>query len=254
MALDNQEFCLFYQPIMRLQTGDIAGFEVMLRWQHSQKGLIAPDKFLAVAEETGLIIPIGWWMLREACQHMSKWQQQVPEKSSLTIGVKLSSKQFYQPDLSRKIEDVLLETNLDARNLVLEISEDVILEDFDRALDVLSQLKAVEIKLQIDKFGISNVLSNSKHNLTNMWNQQIDKLKVDSHLVKRIESDRESWQMFENVVQFAQKSGVDLIADGIETAKQLAQVKSLQCIYGQGYFFSQPVGMDAVKTLMAAKS
>jgi len=253
-ALDNQEFCLFYQPIMRLQTGDVAGFEVLLRWQHPQKGLIAPDKFLAVAEEAGLIIPIGWWMLREACQHMSKWQQQVPEKSSLTIGVKLSSKQFYQPDLSRKIEDILLETNLDARNLVLEISEDVILEDFDKALDVLSQLKAVEIKLQIDKFGISNVLSNSKHNLTNMLNQQIDKLKVDSHLVKRIESDLESWQMFENVVQFAQKSGVDLIADGIETAKQLAQVKSLQCVYGQGYFFSQPVGMDAVKTLMAVKS
>jgi FlaA1/EpsC-like NDP-sugar epimerase/EAL domain-containing protein (putative c-di-GMP-specific phosphodiesterase class I) len=253
-ALDNRELCLFYQPILRLHTSDIIGFETMLRWQHPEKGLIAPDKFFSAAEETGLIISMGWWMLREACQQMGAWQQQDSEKSSLTIGVKLFSKQFYHPDLSRKIEDILLETNLDARNLVLEISEDVILEDFDAALDVLSQLKALEIKLQIDNFGISNAFFNGTQQFTNMLNHKFDKLKVDSQLVKRMENDSDSWQVVQSILKTAQKSGVNLIADGLETAKQMAQVKSFKSVYGQGYLFANPVGLDGMKTLITANN
>jgi diguanylate cyclase (GGDEF)-like protein/PAS domain S-box-containing protein len=233
-AIDRQEFYLYYQPIISLRSYRIAGFEALLRWQHPDRGMISPTEFIPIAEETGLIIPLGIWVLREACQQMRSWQMQLPQNSSLTVSVNLSGKQF-TPDLIDQIRQILQETDLHAHHLKLEITESVLIENTDSAATLLSQLQSLGIKLSMDDFGTGY------SSLSYLYRFPIDTLKIDRSFINKIDTDGEQLAIVRTIMTLAWNLGMDVVAEGIETHKQLAQMKALQCEYGQGYFFSRPL-------------
>ncbi|MBD2740274.1 EAL domain-containing protein [Coleofasciculus sp. FACHB-1120] len=241
-AVNRQEFLLHYQPIVSLSTGQITGFEALVRWQHPERGLISPAEFIPVAEETGLIVPIGWWVLREACRQMRVWQTQ-----QLTISVNLSSKQFTQPHLAPAIHQILEETGLDPGCLRLEITESAVMENAESAIATLLELKKLGVQIYIDDFGTGY------SSLSYLHRFPIDTLKIDRSFVGRMSSDSENWEIVRTIITLAHNLGLDVIAEGVETAEQLAQLRTLQCEYGQGYFFSRPLDVVAVETLMAAE-
>ena len=250
-AFEQQKFQILYQPIVVLQTNRIIGFEALLRWHHSTKGIISPAEFMPVLEETGLIIPIGVWMLHQACRQMRQWQEQFPTEKPLTISINLSSKQFYQPLLSKQINQVLQKTGLDACSLRLEIPENVILQNLDFANEQILQLKALGVQLQIDNLGIGYSFLSLIQRLPNrMCYEHFDRLNVDRSLVSQIDKDEESLEILQTIIAIARNLGMDMTVAGVETAAQLARLNALECEYGQGYFFSKPVESEAASTLI----
>jgi FlaA1/EpsC-like NDP-sugar epimerase/EAL domain-containing protein (putative c-di-GMP-specific phosphodiesterase class I) len=253
-VLERQEFRIHYQPIVFLQTNKIIGFEALLRWQHPTRGLVSCAEFMPVVEKTGSIVPIGWWVLREACRQMQAWQEQFPTEPPLTISVNLSQGQFLQPDLIEQIEQILMETSLDARSLRLEIAESVVRENSESANARLLQLKALGVQLQIDQLGIGYSLLSGIQLLPNpICYEKFDTLKVDRSLVSQIDIDNESLEIVQSIVASANHLGMDMAATGVETAGQLAQLRALKCEYGQGYFLSKPVERETAGTLIAAQ-
>lgn len=252
-AIENQEFQVHYQPIMSLETDRVIGFEALLRWQHPTRGLVSPADFIPVAEETGSIVPIGWWVLREACRQMHAWQQKFPANMQLTMGVNLSSKQFFQPDLIQQIHQILKETKLNASSLRLEIPVDVIEQNPELATTVFGKLKALEVQLQIDNCGGDSSL-NYLYDLTNLTHGQIDSLKVDRSLIRGIDTDDASSKILQQLMTISQELGMSIIATGVETTGQIARLRALKCVYGQGYFFCEPVEGEAAQTLIGVKS
>jgi EAL domain-containing protein (putative c-di-GMP-specific phosphodiesterase class I) len=246
-ALDSQEFRLYYQPIVRLETGQLEGFEALLRWRQSESEIISPVKFMPVAEETGLIIPIGWWVLDEVCGQLRSWQ-----KFPSIISINLSGRQLLHPDLVEQVEKILRKNQINGDRLRLEIAESIVRENSDRALAVLSQLKALGVRVQLDNFGRSLSVYNFSDSCANLLSEQFDRLKIDRLLVSRMDNDSESLAIVQNITRDARDAGVDLIAAGVETPKQLAQLKVLQCEYGQGYFFSKPVEKEAAQKLIGS--
>lgn len=246
-AIERQEFQLHYQPIVSLESETIIGFEALIRWQHPQRGLVSPMQFIPVAEETGLIIPIGRWVLREACRQMRIWQTQLPTHHRLTISVNLSGKQFAQPDLIDEIKRILGETGLDASSLRLEITESVIMQNAEVATDVLSQLRATGIQLHIDDFGTGY------SSLSYLHRFPIDMLKIDRSFVSQIGVDGDNSEIVETIMTLARNLSINVIAEGVETVDQLAHLRKLQCEYGQGYLISKPLDKEAAGTLIAQK-
>ncbi|WP_293128952.1 GGDEF domain-containing phosphodiesterase [Microcoleus sp. bin38.metabat.b11b12b14.051] len=234
-ALDSQEFQLYYQPIVSLTSGTIVGFEALLRWYHPQRGLVSPGEFILVAEETRLIVPIGWWMMRSACHQIHQWHQKFPTNRPLTVSVNLSNEQFKQPDLIARLSEILQETQLDPRTLKLEITEGVIMDNAESAAAILSQLKNLEIELYIDDFGTGY------SSLSRLHTFPTDALKIDRAFVSRMTEDEGNEAIVQTILILASHLGMDVIAEGIETIEQLNLLRALQCEYGQGYFFSKPV-------------
>lgn len=243
-AVERQEFVLYYQPIVALSTGQITGFEALVRWLHPELGIVSPAEFIPVAEETGLIIPLGRWVLAEACQQMQLWQQQYPHLE-LSISVNLSGWQLAQPNFIEQIDQVLRETGLPHQSLKLEITESTIMETSAIALSVLQALKQRQIKLCIDDFGTGYSSLSRLHQLP------IDTLKIDKSFVSQILEDGSQWKMMGTIVTLARNLGMEAIAEGVESAEQLAQLRSLQCQQGQGYFFSRPLNAQAAQDLLA---
>ncbi|MEG4090560.1 polysaccharide biosynthesis protein [Microcoleus sp. Pol12B4] len=257
MALANEEFRMHYQPIVCLETSQISGFEALLRWQHPNRGLLWPDEFLPAAEETGLIVPIGEWVLRQACSQMRAWQSQFRLDSPLTVSVNLASQQFFHPDLIETISKILNETHLDAPSLRLEISEDVVTENSELAGAVFFKLKTLGLQVQIDHCGLSDVSLTHLYQLTRLKYGKFDSLKLDCSLVSGLDVSNHNLEVLEKIVAITQELGMGMIATGVETKWQIAQLKSMKCVYGQGYFFSKPVECGAAGKLiggMAAKS
>lgn len=234
-ALDSQEFQLYYQPIVSLTSGRISGFEALLRWYHPQRGLVAPGEFILVAEETRLIVPIGWWMMRSACRQIHHWHQKFPANPPLTVSVNLSNEQFKQPDLIDRLSEILQETQLDPRTLKLEITEGVIMDNAESAAAILAQLKKLEVQLYIDDFGTGY------SSLSRLHTFPTDALKIDRAFVSRMTEDEGNEAIVQTILILASHLGMDAIAEGIETIEQLNLLRALQCQYGQGYFFSKPV-------------
>ncbi len=250
-ALERQEFRIHYQPIVLLQTKEINGFEALLRWQHPKRGLVSAEEFISVAEETGLIVPIGWWVLREACRQIRTWQEKFPADPPLTISVNLSSSQFFQQNLIKQIDQILKETDLDARSLRLEITESVVIENLEYASATLLQLKALGIQLQIDNLGMGYSFLSLAQCLPHLLDyEKFDRLKIDRSLVSRIDIDNESLEIFQTVVATAHDLGMDITAAGVETAGQLAYLRPQECEYGQGYLFSKPVESETARELI----
>jgi diguanylate cyclase (GGDEF)-like protein/PAS domain S-box-containing protein len=242
----HSEFLIYYQPIVSLKNLKIKGFEALLRWQHPERGIVSPGEFIPIAEETGLIVPIGWIALRNACRQMRVWQEQFPTSAHLTISVNLSVKQFAQPDLVAKIRQILHDTGLNPRSLKLEITESAIMENADSAAKMLQELQVLGVQLSLDDFGTGYSSLAYLHRLP------IDTLKVDRSFISRIDADSEQLEIVRAIITLAWNLGMDIVAEGVETNKQLAQLRALRCEFGQGYLFSPPQNVQAATALLAA--
>jgi diguanylate cyclase (GGDEF)-like protein len=246
-AIDRGEFAVHYQPIVALRTGRIAGFEALVRWEHPERGMIAPSVFIPVAEETGLILHLGLWVLRAACRQLRTWQEGAPELSSLMISVNLSSKQLMQPDLVEQVDQVLRETGLAPEHLKLEITESVIMEHPPSANEVLGRLKDRGIQLSLDDFGTGY------SSLSYLHRFPIDTLKVDRSFVNRIDAEDGDPVIVQTIVALAHNLGMQVIAEGVETEEQVNRLKAMGCEYGQGYFFARPVDGDSAGALLRSR-
>lgn len=247
LAVEREEFCLYYQPIMSLKNNRLTGFEALIRWQHPERGLVSPNDFIPTAEATGLILLIGNWVLNEACRQLRQWQHGRRGEQPLSISVNLSAKQFSQVDLVRQIESVLERTGLDARSLKLEITETAVMERAEEAVAMLGQLKALGVKLHIDDFGTGY------SSLSYLHRFPVDELKIDRLFVSRMGADDESSEIVATIIQLAHNLGMKVTAEGVETIEQLAQLRSLSCEYAQGYYFSKPVIAESAKLMIATQ-
>ncbi|MEH1906157.1 GGDEF/EAL domain-containing response regulator [Nostoc sp.] len=244
-AVERQEFLVYYQPIISLTTGKISGFEALVRWQHPIRGLVYPGEFIPVAEETGLINPINTWVLQSACHQLSIWQHYPVTPEPLTISVNLSAKLFSQPNLVEQIDRIIYENQLNPAYLELEITETVIMENTDAIKIILQQLKQRKIKLIMDDFGTGY------SSLSYLHNFPFDALKIDQSFVKRMQENKENMGLVPAMVGIANSMGMSVIAEGVETQEQLAQLRSLNCNFAQGYLFSKPIEQQLVLKLLA---
>ena len=245
-AVERGEFRVHYQPIVSLKTSRISGFEALLRWQHPARGLILPAEFIAVAEETGLIIPIGQWILGEACRQTRIWQEQIDADPPLVISVNLSSKQFLQNDLIERINQMLLTTGFDARSLKLEITESVVMENAGEATARIGQLRDLGVKLYMDDFGTGY------SSLSHLHRFPVGTLKIDRSFINQMSAPDENSEIVRTIVSLAHNLHMEVIAEGVETEEQLSHLKGLECEYGQGYYFSRPVDAESAGGLIAS--
>lgn len=246
-ALDREELRVYYQPIVSLDNGQLAGFEALIRWQHPERGFISPVDFISLAEDTGMIAPIGLWILTRACQQLAKWQWASPAHRSLFMSVNLSGKQVAEPDLVGQIQQILEETRLDARYLKLEITESVVMENAELAAQFFKRLKALGVQLSIDDFGTGYSSLGYLHRFP------LDTLKIDRSFVGRIGEAAENIEIVRTIVSLADNMGMDVVAEGVETLGQLAQLRKLNCQYGQGYLFARPADAASIDAWISHK-
>jgi diguanylate cyclase (GGDEF)-like protein len=243
-ALDREEFRVVYQPIVALDNGQLAGFEALIRWQHPERGFVNPADFIPLAEDTGLIVPIGLWILRKACQQLAKWQWHVAGNRDLFMSVNLSSKQVAQPGLVTEIQDILEETDLEAKQIKLEITESAVMGNAEMSARLLKRLKALGVQLSIDDFGTGYSSLGYLHRFP------VNTLKIDRSFVGRIGEAAENIEIVRTIVSLAENMGMEVVAEGVETLSQLTQLRSLNCRYGQGYLFSRPIDAESVTALI----
>ena len=243
-AIEQKEFCVYYQPIVSLQTGRLSGFEALVRWNHPRRGLVSPADFIPVAEETGLIVPIGQWVLNEACAHVRQWQLDSPSHRSLSLSVNLSARQVAQADLLDRIKEALASSKLNPHCLKLEITESVVMENAEAAALMLKQLRALGVQLSIDDFGTGY------SSLSYLHRFPLNYLKIDRSFVMRLTTDNDN-AIVRTISTLARNLGMEVIAEGIETEEQHQQLKMLGCEYGQGFLFSRPVDSEGVMHLLA---
>ena len=243
-AAERQEFLVYYQPIMSLETNRLAGFEALVRWQHPTQGFVSPADFISIAEETGLIVELGRWVLEESCRQMRQWQMEIPNQMPLTVSVNLSGKQFTQTDLIEQVKGILNDTGLDPRFLKLEITESVVMENAEIAKSMLTQLRAIGVKLSIDDFGTGY------SSLSYLHRFPINTLKIDRSFISSMSAGDENMEIVRTIMTLANNLGMDVVAEGVETEKQLAQLKEIKCEFGQGYLFSKPIPAEAATELL----
>ena len=248
-ALRNQEFVLHYQPIVTLSTEVIAGFEALVRWQVPGRGLVYPGDFIATAEDTGIIVPLGLWVLREACLTVHAWNRQFGSGRKLSMSINISPRQFAQRDLVRDIENVLFETGVDPTTIKLEITESGTMGDSERAVRVLSQLKSLGVQLSLDDFGTGY------SSLSYLHKFPLDVLKIDRSFVAGLIDNRESQQVVKTIMSLAEGMGMGVVAEGIECEDQARQLNEMGCEFGQGYLFAKPMsGPEAIRLLESRSS
>jgi len=242
-AVEQKEFCVYYQPIVSLQTGRLNGFEALVRWNHPRRGLVQPADFIPVAEETGLIVPIGQWVLNEACAHVRQWQIDSPTHRSLSLSVNLSARQVAQPDLLERIKEALEASKLSPHCLKLEITESVVMENAEAAALMFKQLRALGVQLSIDDFGTGY------SSLSYLHRFPLNYLKIDRSFVMRLTTENDN-AIVRTISTLARNLGMEVIAEGIETEEQYQQLRMLGCEYGQGFLFSRPVDSSDVPHLL----
>jgi EAL domain-containing protein (putative c-di-GMP-specific phosphodiesterase class I) len=247
-AIEHQQFQVYYQPIVSLDTGKVTGFEALVRWMHPIRGMVSPAEFIPLAEETGLIGSIDWWVLREACRQLGAWQQEFGATLPLTISVNASGLQLSQLGFLERLDQILRETGVKGQSLKLEITESGLLKNAPCGVYMLEQLKALGVQLSIDDFGTGY------SSLARLHQLPIDTLKIDRSFVSQIgNNDSESLEIVRAIMTLAHSLEMDVIAEGVETQEHLRQLRSLECEYGQGYFFSRPVDSQAASKLLAAQ-
>ncbi|MGK7929930.1 MAG: EAL domain-containing protein [Microcystaceae cyanobacterium] len=232
-AIEKKEFILYYQPIIELKQGQLVGFEALIRWHHPIKGWISPVDFIPIAEETGLINEIGWWVTEEACRQLYYWQKEYPHTFPLKMNINLSTYQLTQKNLVGQIENILQQTQVEGKDIKLEITESCFLETIGSDIEKIEAIKRLGIELCIDDFGTGYSSLNRLHEFP------IDTLKIDRTFTQRLESHPTT--IIQIIVTLAHTLGMDVVAEGIETDQQLQQLKAVGCEYGQGYLFSRPV-------------
>jgi diguanylate cyclase (GGDEF)-like protein/PAS domain S-box-containing protein len=244
-AIERGEFQVYYQPVIALTSGDITGFEALLRWNHPARGVVLPGEFIGCAEETGLIVPIGEWVLREACLQMQRWHVKYPSSGKLSISVNLSGKQFSHPALIGK---ALRDSALAPSSLKLEITESVIMEDPLAASKLLEQLQRDEVQSYVDDFGTGY------SSLSYLHRFPMSALKIDRSFVTNIGPDGENSAIVQTIVTLAHNLGMSVIAEGVETAAQLELLRRMGCEFGQGFYFSRPVAAPVAEAMIARQS
>ncbi|MGK7917219.1 MAG: putative bifunctional diguanylate cyclase/phosphodiesterase [Prochloraceae cyanobacterium] len=245
-ALSRQELVVYYQPIVSLETKCLQGVEALVRWQHRERGLISPADFIPIAEETGLIVTLDQWVLKNACRQLLCWQKQFPALDHLTLSVNLSAKQFLQSDLTEQIDQILAETGILGQDLKLEITESVLIEDPDSAAEMLRQLRNRKIQVCLDDFGTGY------SSLSYLHRFPLNILKIDRSFVSSLEVKDERSAIVRTIVTLGHELGIEVIAEGVETARQMQCLKALGCDYGQGYCFSPPVDSQTLTTWLTS--
>jgi len=243
IAVKQHEFKLLYQPIVSVTTGNITGLEALIRWNHPIYGSVSPDRFIPVAEDTGLIVTIGEWVLEEACRQLRLLQNQLPLNNPLSISVNISSKQLLT-SLCKRIQRILHETGLAPSSLILEMTETMIMENAEMVFPLLFELKKMGVKLNIDDFGTGYL------SLSYLYNLPVDMLKIDHSFVKRIGSHGENMEIIEAITSLARSLNMGIIAEGVEHENQLIQLEKLNIKYMQGYFFSKPLDSEQIASLL----
>jgi EAL domain-containing protein (putative c-di-GMP-specific phosphodiesterase class I) len=245
-ALDRNELSLHYQPIISADSGTLHSFETLVRWHHPTRGLISPSKFIPLAEETRIVVPLGWWVFEAACRQLHHWQQQFPRQQKLQLNVNFSAIQLQQTNLVERIQQILHDTNLNGESLKLEITESYLLENISSQTDTLQQLKDLGIQLCIDDFGIGY------SSLSRLHEFPIDILKIDRSFIQRVDirsgANLETVRM---IVMLAHSLGMGVVAEGVETREQLAKLRELGCNFVQGFLFSQAVDSSAASQFLA---
>jgi diguanylate cyclase (GGDEF)-like protein/PAS domain S-box-containing protein len=243
-AINNRQFRVFYQPIMSLENKGPFGFEALLRWQHPEHGLISPMKFLAVAEDSGLLVSMGRWLISEACQQLRAWQAKDHAPDTLRVSVNLSSRQLSEVGLISDLQTILQESDLDPSLLQLELSESVAMADPRLSASVFSQLQQLGAGIILDGFGLG------RSSLTELRHFPVDALKIDRSLVGEMLTSRGTSDIVDLIIALAHKLNMKVIAEGIENGKQLVRLREFGCDFGQGYLFSPPLSADSVQPFL----
>ena len=245
-ALSRGEFVLHYQPIVHLGDGRMIEVEALVRWQHRERGLLQPDEFISLMEETGLIIPVGAWVLSEACRQLEEWTAQFPHQPPLTMSVNLSARQLQDPGLVLAVKNALATSHLDPACLKLEITETVVMQDAPSTLEALHALKALGVQLAIDDFGTGY------SSLSYLKRFPVDTLKIDRSFVQGVALNAKDTAIVRAVVDVAKSLNLSVTAEGIETDDQLAQLQELGCDRGQGYLFARPLAAEPLRLALGS--
>lgn len=240
-ALQRQEFFLLYQPIVSLSSGQIQGFEALVRWQHATRGEVSPSEFIPIAEENGLIIPLGEWVMREACKQMLEWNKKHHAQGFISVNV--SAKQLSQADLLEQVKAVLKETGLEAKHLKLEITESSIIKDPQRALETLQQLKTLGVTISLDDFGTGHSSLSYLHTLP------LSTIKIDRSFVSGLNTDQNSLAIIRAVTELAKHMNLEVVSEGVELQEQADYLKSLECQFAQGYLFAKPMSLEDMQNV-----
>ena len=245
-ALKIREFVLFYQPIIRLDTGELAGFEALVRWHHPTKGLISPDDFVPIAEETGLIIPLGEWILNQACYQLNIWQHKFPNYKHITISINLTVNQLKYPNFLKTVDRILSQNNIAGSSLKLELTESMLMQDSEDIMRLLSQIKTRDIELCIDDFG------KGFSSLSDLPRLPIDILKIDRSFVSFMDCNQNDFEIVRTIISLAHTLGIKVISEGIEKTNQLKQLQSLGSEFGQGFLFSRPLNPESAELIISS--
>lgn len=243
-ALEQEEFKVVYQPIVQFATGRITGVEALLRWEHPQQGLVLPMAFIPVAEETGLIVPIGNWILNEACRQAKRWQDDLQGQPPLTMSVNLSARQLQHPSLITDIQQALEKSGLAPEHLVLELTESMLVEHLESTSATLKGIQEMGVRIAIDDFGIGY------SSLSYLTEFPIDELKIDKVFVDRLQRQSKDTAIIRMVIMLARTLGLDVVAEGVESADQMSDLQSFQCELGQGYYFTRPVPPEELTSIL----
>jgi diguanylate cyclase (GGDEF)-like protein len=245
-ALEHEEFRLYYQPIVSLQTGNLAGFEALIRWQHPRQGLLGPHEFIPIAEEIGLILPIGRWVIKAACEQMMAWRHCWPMVQNLKISVNLSAQQLQDQFLPEQVNDILTATGFSGNCLTLELTESMLIEHADSTIELLNRLKAQGIRMSIDDFGTGY------SSLSYLNRLPIDVLKIDRSFVQQMAAENND-DIVKTIIALSNALRLAVVAEGIETPQQQARLHRLGCEFGQGYLYAKPLPPDAAEQLFTTR-
>lgn len=247
-SIDNQQLILHYQPITEMDTGRIIGFEALVRWQHPARGLVWPLDFIHLSEETGLILPLGRWVLREACRQLKGWQEVYRFDPPLMISVNISARQLSQPDFGQQVENILYETGLPAKSLRLEITESIVIENSCSMMAVLDYLRNLGVQLYIDDFGTGY------SSLGYLDCLPVDAIKIDRSFVSNMSKARSSMGVVQAIIQLAHDLNLVVVAEGVETPEQHNELKRMHCEFAQGFFVSEPLEPSGVEDFISRNS
>jgi Amt family ammonium transporter len=236
---------LHYQPIVSLADGSLRGFEALVRWRHPDRGMVSPAVFIPMMEETGLIVPLGSWVLAEACRQLAAWRARYPQFAGLNMSVNVSGKQFAKADLVAEVGAALAATGLAGEAVTLEITESVMMGDSERSLRTVTELRGRGVRISVDDFGVGY------SSLSQLHRFPIDSLKIDRSFLQRIGGEqRRDAEIIRTIVTLAHNLGLGVTAEGIENGLQLARLRELGCGLGQGYLFAKPLGVEEVEGLL----